>query len=279
MTEQSKTPPGKAVSLEKKRAATFDLAAELCKEHPGQLDKAFKALREKTDKDSTYVPIPLSELKTWYEHGLQALKRIQGVPSSVQIRPPIRDMVMEATAASERAVDESARSMLAKVRKGAAENGVAGAHILIFQQAYLSQLTRAIVAPSHKGPGLHQVAISLCERLASQLHAKRDGMSDEDLYAWLVKITRLQSSILEMQSSITKVESDLTGQTRQELLAVRAGGLDSAKPDDAFAGSSNDVLLQQVEGLRRQADDIRQALAPFADLEAGVIAQVAAPSG
>lgn len=279
MTEQSKTPGGRSTPLDKKRAATFDLAAELCKEHPGQLDKAFKALREKTDKDSNYVPIPLSELKTWYEHGLQALKRIQGVPSSVQIRPPIRDMVMEATAASERAVDESARSMLAKVRKGAAENGVAGAHILIFQQAYLSQLTRAIVAPSHKGPGLHQVAISLCERLASQLHAKRDGMSDDDLYAWLVKITRLQSSILEMQSSITKVESDLTGQTRQELLAVRAGGLDSAKPDDAFAGSSNDVLLQQVEGLRRQADDIRQALAPFADLEAGVIAQVAAPSG
>jgi hypothetical protein len=279
MTEQSKTPPGKVTSLEKKRVATFDLAAELCKEHPGQLDKAHKALREKTDRDSSYVPIPLTELKTWYEHGLQALKRIQGVPSSVQIRPPIRDMVLEAAASTERAVDEAARSMVAKVRKGAAENGIAGAHILIFQQAYLSQLTRAIVAPSHKGPGLHQVAISLCERLASQLHLKREDMSNDELYNWLIKITRLQSSILEMQSSITKVEVDLTGQTRQDLLSVRASGGEMPKAEDSLADSSNDVLLRQVEGLRRTADDIRQALAPFADMEAGIIAQVAAPSG
>jgi hypothetical protein len=125
MTEQSKTPPGKVTSLEKKRAATFDLAAELCKEHPGQLDKAHKALREKTDRDSSYVPIPLTELKTWYEHGLQALKRIQGVPSSVQIRPPIRDLVLEAAASTERAVDEAARSMVAKVRKGVGGTGIA----------------------------------------------------------------------------------------------------------------------------------------------------------
>jgi hypothetical protein len=104
-------------------------------------------------------------------------------------------------------------------------------------------------------------------------------MSKDELYNWLIKITRLQSSILEMQSSITKVEVDLTGQTRQDLLSVRASGGEMPKTEDSLADSSNDVLLRQVEGLRRTADDIRQALAPFADMEAGIIAQVAAPSG
>lgn len=276
MTEKKPTPKIKEPSLAKKREATFDLAADLCKENPGQgLDKWHKSLREKTEKNSAYLPIPISEMKAWYEHGIQVFRKVDGIPETVQTRPPIRDLVMESVAASDRATDDASRAMFAKVRKGAVDNGVAGAHIVVLQQAYLSQLTRAIVAPSHKGPGLHQVAISLCERLGERLLGKKDTMSEGEMYDWVVRINRLQSAILDAQIKIVQVESDLTGETRKDLLSVRQSGVDPSKPEDTYGGSSNDVLLQQVEGLRRQAEDIKQALSPLADMEAGIIAQVA----
>lgn len=284
MTEKKNTPEVKAPSLSKKREATFDLAADLLKEMPGQLDKAHKALREKVDKDSNYLPVSIQELRTWYENGIQVFRKSGGVAESHQVRPPIRDIVAEATARSERAIDESARAMLLKVRKGAAENGVAGAHIAIVQQAYLSQLTRAIVAPGKSAdgkakPGLHQVAIALCEDLAASLSAKRGSLSDDERYSWMMKITRFNEVILRMQAEVVDVETKLAGVSRQELLSVRAGGAEPTKPDDPFTGSSNDVLLQQVEGLRKQAEDIRQALTPLADLEAGILPQVIAATG
>lgn len=249
---------------------TYDRAVELFQDAPAQYERVAEIIRREAAQKNLDSVTP-QKLATWWDQGLQRPQRGKGI---VQVRAPISTLHTEYVVRQEGAANAIGKAMLAKLRKGAAENGIAAAQTVYLQQNYLSQMYRAIFAGKGEDrPALHQVALALVGDLAADIQAKRDGMSADDKYKWLRRISELLAQLLAMQGAIADIEVKLTGVPRAQLVAaapVEADN-DANKHLDSLAGMDSTQLAQVVESLHKQYEDLREALQPITDVGNGLV--------
>lgn len=247
---------------------TFDRATELFQDAPAQYERVAETIRREAAQKNLDIVTP-QKLATWWDQGLQRPQRGKGI---VQVRPPISALHTEHVVRQEGAATAIGKAMVAKLRKGAAENGVAAAQTLFLQQNYLSQMYRAIFAGKGEDrPALHQVAIALVQDLAAEIHTKRGSLTADDKYKWLRRISELLSQLLAMQGAIADIEVKLTGIPRAQLVLAKSEEVGDTKNVDSLEGLDSAQLAQVVDSLHKQYEDLREALQPIADVGNGLV--------
>lgn len=258
---------------------TFDRAAELLRQDPGQFDRvADKISKEAKARD--LEPVDASELRAWWSRGLQ--EPVEGTREHRQLRPPIKDTVQDHLALQEEQADSEAQTLRRDLKRSAARNGMSAVFTLAIEQEQIRRL-RAEMAGMGRADrvGLDKVAVQLMRGIADDLTAAeletdpKKALTPEKRYDWLVKILKLQQALVAAQSAIVQTEALIGGGDRTKILGISIGAVPVAGgPAEGIGVPGTDEVT--AEDLRRRALEVAGYMEDLRRLPEGIDAALEA---
>lgn len=255
---------------------TFDRAAELLKQQPGQFERVAAALGGEL-KARDLEPVDAEQLRAWWARGLQ---EPDGEGGFRQVRPPISDEVQNHIALREEQADAEAQTLRRRLKAETARNGIMAIGVLAMEQEQIRRLRAEMTGAGNKGVGLDKVALALMRGIADDLEDA--DLSPEKKYDWLMRILKLQQALMAAQSSVVTTEALIGGGDRTMILGLSMGGMPVGGGKDASSTGSDGEAISSAD-LRQRALEVASYMEDLDRLpqgiESAIEAEVAAEGG
>jgi len=175
---------------------TFDRAAELLKQQPGQFERVAAALGGEL-KARDLEPVDAEQLRAWWARGLQ---EPDGDGGFRQVRPPISDEVQNHIALREEQADAEAQTLRRRLKADTALNGLKAIGVLAYEQEHIRRLRATMAGADSKGVGLDKIQVALLRGIADDLEDAE--LSPEKKYEWYMRIEKMREATRSALASV-----------------------------------------------------------------------------